>query len=513
MLSVLIIDDEPNVRKGLKIIVPWRENGFEICGEAGDSEEGLKKILSLRPNIVLIDIKMSGKLGTEVIKEAIQNGFKGKFIIISGYSNFEYAKDAIKYGVKSYILKPIDEDELLDEMLKLGKEIKEQQAWKANIEIIKEAKLRKLILGQCTDIENTYEKYSDFKLALIFSNLYGENGINMVKIEEIIKNEYEKWFESTDITMINNYAAILLKDFSYSHAEKELFQLREKLNKDVFITIGEEVYSANLVNQSYKSAEEIMKNRFLYLEKGVVSYKNIRKEYTEKNDIQNIDYEKIYNYVEVKDKEELKKIIRSIEIYMRKSKYSEKEIKIIGVKLFLELREKIINDYDLKESDLKSKEEIMTEIHSKESLKGISDYLIDNFTKISEIIGNQSSKNIVMRVVNYINKNYYRDLKLESLAELFNYNSAYLGKLFKNEVGESFNTYLDKIRIEKAKQMLIEKKFKVYKVCEKVGYKNLDYFHSKFKKYVGISPLNYKKQNYERRNDVNLGLWGDDDER
>ena len=94
----------------------------------------------------------------------------------------------------------------------------------------------------------------------------------------------------------------------------------------------------------------------------------------------------------------------------------------------------------------------------------------------------------------YINRNYYKDIKLESLAEIFNYNSAYLGKLFKSIEGESFNTYLDKIRIEKAKLLLVDDNLKVYQVCEKIGYKNIDYFHSKFKKYVGTSPLSYKKQ-------------------
>ena len=79
------------------------------------------------------------------------------------------------------------------------------------------------------------------------------------------------------------------------------------------------------------------------------------------------------------------------------------------------------------------------------------------------------------------------------LAEIFNYSSAYLGKLFKNTTGESFNTYLDKVRIQKAKELLM-KDIKVYKVAEHVGYTNVDYFFSKFKKYVGVSPSTFKKE-------------------
>ena len=120
--------------------------------------------------------------------------------------------------------------------------------------------------------------------------------------------------------------------------------------------------------------------------------------------------------------------------------------------------------------------------------------LLKGLSSISKEICTNSNNSSIKRVVKYVEKNYYKDLKLENLAEIFNYNSAYLGKIFKSYAGESFNTYLDKIRIEEGKKLLVEENLKVYEVCERIGYKNIDYFHSKFKKYVGISPLNYKKQ-------------------
>ncbi|MNN40620.1 HTH-type transcriptional regulator YesS [compost metagenome] len=99
-------------------------------------------------------------------------------------------------------------------------------------------------------------------------------------------------------------------------------------------------------------------------------------------------------------------------------------------------------------------------------------------------------------MLDMIHRNYGDNLKLETLAGVLNYNNAYLGKLFKNATGEYFNTYLDKVRIEQAKRMLQEG-MKVYQVAEKVGYTNADYFHSKFKRYVGTSPSVYRKQGEE----------------
>ena len=94
----------------------------------------------------------------------------------------------------------------------------------------------------------------------------------------------------------------------------------------------------------------------------------------------------------------------------------------------------------------------------------------------------------------YMERNYEKDLKLETFARMFNYNSNYLGKVFRKEIGDSFNNILDSIRISNAKQLLAETDLKVYQISERVGYSNIDYFYLKFKKYVGMSPKEYKRQ-------------------
>ncbi len=110
-------------------------------------------------------------------------------------------------------------------------------------------------------------------------------------------------------------------------------------------------------------------------------------------------------------------------------------------------------------------------------------------------IGNSSRDSILDDIIFYIDHNYQTNIKLETIAPLFGYNSAYLGKIFSKTVGENFNNYVDSIRIKHAKQLIIENKLKVYEISEAVGYKNVDYFHKKFKKYVGQSPAEYRKLN------------------
>lgn len=108
-------------------------------------------------------------------------------------------------------------------------------------------------------------------------------------------------------------------------------------------------------------------------------------------------------------------------------------------------------------------------------------------------IGSDDSATVIKRMYYYMEKNYDQDLKVEGFAKMFNYNSNYLGKIFRKEMGDSFNNILDTIRIVNAKRLLLETDMKVYQISEKVGYNNIDYFYLKFKKYVGISPKEFKK--------------------
>lgn len=496
MLNVLIIDDEPNVRLGLRQIVPWEENGFRVCGEGVDAEDGFAKIISLNPDIVLIDIKMPGKLGTDVIRDARKQGFKGKFIIVSGYSNFEYAKDAIKYGVKSYILKPIDEDELIEILLQLAEEIKYEKKLENDKPLLKEINLKKIIFHQDVDIEKKYFSYDSFQLALVSINSRNGDSIDYKDNELIF--ESLKNYNDIEVITIDGFIGILFEDVKKRRVKSTLKELVNRLNMEkdisIFITVGEQVDSIKLICDSYKKAKDLMGKKFLYLEEQIVF-----EEKENQNDNSMLDIKshisKIYSFVEVNDTERLNEAMMELKNYIIKRKYSEKQIKIISIEIFLELKTKLIKDYNLNEEELLKSEEIIKEIYSKISLNSTINYLLDNFIKISKRLVMESSGNGVKRIINYMEKNYYKDLKLESLANIFNYNSAYLGKLLKSTIGESFNTHLDKIRIEKAKKLLVKDKLKVYQVCEKVGYKNIDYFHSKFKKYVGTSPRNYKKEN------------------
>lgn len=137
-------------------------------------------------------------------------------------------------------------------------------------------------------------------------------------------------------------------------------------------------------------------------------------------------------------------------------------------------------------------DKIADEIFKSQNMVQVRELIISVTEDVSKAISLENPDITMKRIVDYVNKNYEKDLKLEGLAELFNYNKKYLGQLFKNCTGEYFNSYIDNLRIENAKRFL-SMGLKAPEVSQKVGFKNLDYFYSKFKKREGIGPSGYKK--------------------
>ena len=133
MLKVIVIEDERIIREGLILTIPWLALGCELVDQASNGEEGLESIKKYNPDIVICDINMPIMNGLEMIKQSIKE-FEYKAIIISGYSEFSYAKEAMKYGIQEYILKPVDHDELISAITRIVEQIKERNIYNEFIE-------------------------------------------------------------------------------------------------------------------------------------------------------------------------------------------------------------------------------------------------------------------------------------------------------------------------------------------------------------------------------------------
>ena len=513
METVLIADDEKNIREGIKYIIDWEALGFTVCGEAANGEEALKQIYELQPGLVLLDIKMPKLSGLEVVENAREHGFAGKFIILSGFSDFKFAQTAIRLGVDNYITKPIDEDELAEAVKRIGEQIKLDKESVSHNEHYKN-KAKKELLHDLVRNELDSDMFSPQELGLVapvyqvvlYENFDIEKGVNMpYQFSELLKvtNNGSQTFEHF---MDDEYNVIILKgsfaiekfERFIEHYESTPPQKGSPMDS-LFIAYGRPVNELFDVHISYSDAYTLIKRRFFCIEgQHTLGYEELPhvREVLEDFDKSRItDYcAQITDYIQTFSRRKVAEALYSIEEYLYNVDAPIRQVKLFLTDLFLQIKENINRIYSNNSFAFPQNSEIIEYISSRFYMYDIIEYISKQLDMIMNSMGSSSRESVLDDVLHYIDHNYATNIKLEVIASLFGYNSAYLGKIFNKNVGESFNSYVDKVRIDHAIELLMDNKLKVYEIAERVGYKNVDYFHKKFKKYVGVSPAEYRNK-------------------
>ena len=186
-------------------------------------------------------------------------------------------------------------------------------------------------------------------------------------------------------------------------------------------------------------------------------------------------------------------VLTSLQTKLYNAADTIESIKLFLTDLYLRIKEQMNHLYPNNNIPFTSNSEIIRIISEKFFLYEIVLFFTEQFEIIMSSIGNSTRDSVLDDILHYINHNYTKNITLENIAPLFGYNSSYLGKIFSKKVGENFNSYVDHIRIEHSKELLLNDSSKVYAIAEKVGYRSVDYFHIKFKKYVGQSPAEFRK--------------------
>lgn len=512
MLKVLIVDDEPIIRDGLKIFIDWQKYGYEVCGEAANGKDGVLKTEELEPDLVIVDIKMPVMDGLRMIEALRNKDINIKFIVLTGYSEFQYAKKALEYGVSSYILKPIDEDEFIVEINKISKEIevneKNNSLLNKCLPLLRAQTLENLF-SQKIDIDNAKKEFdwlhlpwSSYQVILIDIDKANSMKSNVkFEVKEIIEN-FIKDNQYGYVFSTNNRIGILLKDVYFCSFKRsiEILQkcIQKKLSASTFIAIGRETKKFDDIWYSYEDACNLLNTGFILSNEKIVDIKEYKGltvqdvKFNLKNLYESDIIEKLYMSIDANNRENLYCILSEIFKKIKISCNTEYNIKASLAYIYVN----IIHELSLKNSDFKSNEyineEVFKEIYKKNSIDDLHEYIKLRFSDILDCLANNRPDSTIKKVIDYVDRNYNKDIKLEILADIFGYNSAYLGKQFKKYTREYFNTYIDKLRIQHAEQLLKEG-FKIGKAAEMVGYKDNDYFTLKFKKYIGISPSEYKK--------------------
>ena len=522
MYKVIIVDDEPYIREGLTRLIPWEDYGLEVCGESDNGIAALKMIHALNPEIVITDIKMPEMDGLEMIKKSTQGlNSHCKFIILSGYEDFKYAQAAMKYDVSQYILKPIDEDELIQALLELKKTITKEKNKENEERIGEEAiardTIRKLLAGKIDD------NITEFSGRLLNAN----NGeplsfilIEIINYKDFLVNQNSDEFEISLADTYRNIVKTIGKENTMNITEEGVFRfgvlvnsqilnryngnlelLCNKLYKNISddskrktaVYAGRRVTRLLNVETSYQSCFHAMEKNFFHREPGVIYYSDIKNNtfnYHFKNEISNTRL----LYIIANNKiDELQIALEDYFAALEKQSLAPEVVRACVIEFMLEAV-KIISDNNGDADNLVTHFRINDISRlSINDLKKLQYNFCVSSAGILKKLRKNSHSDIISEVESFIRHNYKNNINLKSISEHFYINPVYLGQLFKKTTGAYFNDYLHDLRIKEAVNLLSKTKMKIYEISGEVGYSDSDYFIRKFKKTMGTSPSKYRK--------------------
>lgn len=512
MYSILVADDESHIREGIKCLFDYEKIGFAVTAEAANGTEAYTKIIAQQPDVVLLDIRMPGLSGLEVIQKVRQQGYTGKIVIISSYTDFKYAQEAIRYGVQYYLTKPIDEDELEEILRKFKVDMdKEQQAatvshhyrQKAHFSIIKD-----ILLGDCAfdqvDLSDMHFRADEYQV-VIFDLYSADRTTSLSQFTDLLhlKNQDNRFYDhialdGNEVLLLKGHHAVQKFQELLACYQSDRRPYHNKLLETFFITYGRCVNTLSEVYLSYQEACQLKKRRFFCeQDQHTIGYDDLPAfancAPVISNDLLNNYAQRLIDCIQAFNRNMMADILREMQYLLYNSSDSIESIKLFLVDLHLQVKAQIKHLYANNDVPFMTNANIIRTIEQSAYLYEIILFYAERFEIIMSAIGNSSRDSVLDDILYYIHHNYATNITLENIAPLFGYNRSYLGKIFSKKMGQNFNSYVDYVRIEQSKILLLSDDAKVYTIAERVGYKNVDYFHIKFKKLVGQSPAEYRK--------------------
>lgn len=492
MYKLYLLDDEPFILEGLKYIIDWEEYGFDVVGTSSNGEDGFNFIKNEDVDLIITDIMMPKMTGLELISNLKKINHNAKFIVLSAFQEFQYAKEAISMGAENYLTKPIDEDELIQTIEGVKKKIEKIKLEKVDTKIFKNDLILKLICNKNNDVvldrlrlEGVNLNYKNLCVVILE---FAEGG----NINNNILNHIDNLNYEYCVNLQNQILIIMDKE---SINKDTLRNLKDDFssitNEQIYISRGKYVDSIDNLNCSYQSAKDIHEYKLVYPNISWI------REYKEKSyNLENIDYIDFNHLKKLLLNKDNKESLNYIESIFSKLKKDEnltvKQIKTKSIEVFLNVYNYFNDSKIIKGLDLYL-EKVINSVNLDQIQVELNNMIKHRQSKLEET--DDSISPIILKLLRNIEENYSKDLNLKEISETYNINSIYLGQLFQKETGILFSDYLNNFRVNKAKNLLVETSLKAAEIGELVGYANKNYFYRKFKDIVGITPSEWRKIN------------------
>lgn len=536
LYTVILVDDEEEVRQAIIRKLEWEAIGFQVIGYAENGEEALELAERLRPDVVMTDIKMPFMDGLTLCRKLREILRHTKLVIFSGFDEFEYAKEAIKLEVEEYILKPINAAELKNIFerikLQLDKEVDEKRNmdklrkyYLDSLPTMREQFLVGLIEGRIAEskvdeFSKAYEislkspyyivgiahPYSLPDSDITSDNMIPHTELAVLSMKEIINENLRTVCNFKSFIYLESIVVIALLDNKEEAGEfiDIIDQIcksgRRLLGCNISAGVGQICEKLINISDSYEGAKSALDYRVLLEPNQAIYIADIEPQMV--NGILEGRYtEKILREIKLGEAKGLKKAIDDLIFYIKNSNLSLTQYHVSLMEMTTEIL-KLGRTYQLNPDDIFGLEfNSYQDIFQIDSLEVLKQWLVDSTSRIRNSIRRErtdSAKTLTEKARQYIRENYSNsELSVNVLCNHLNVSSTYFSTIFKRETGMSFVMYLTKIRMEQALHLLNTTEDKTYIISDKVGYVEPNYFSYVFKKEFGISPSKYRVNRVE----------------
>lgn len=529
MLRVFLVEDESIIRETLRDTVPWAQCGYTFVGEASDGEMALPLIRQTRPDVLITDIRMPFMDGLALSKLVLQEFPKMKIIIISGYDDFEYARQAISIGVERYLLKPITKNSLLTVLGEVRDKIEGEQARQNYLDQFHEEAqeyeqyarrsfFERVVTGQLTDRE-TYDQAEKLDLDLraqcytiaFFSILPERHGMAesyselSAQLRDSLLSRFLKYPEFILLRWNMTTYAVLIKGSgttigdSIRRCTESVQEQYETLAPDHswYVAVGRPVQQLNMLPGCFDEVARLWSYRHIFPMQHVFTSDTV---HAVTGSLANLDVTKVKPAIitGVLQSASVEEVPSFVDEYLH-SVEDALESKPFCQYLMLSFRftaTEYLQSLDISPQEFVEKLNCLDLVGQNVTIAELKRYMADILLRALELrdrASNTQYRSLLKQAVDYIDSNFAgEDLSLNKVAREVNISANYLSAVFSQEMGITFTEYVTGKRMEKAKELLRTTDKRSGEVALAVGYRDPHYFSFLFKKTQGCTPRDYR---------------------
>ncbi|WP_435171470.1 response regulator [Paenibacillus glycanilyticus] len=523
MYRVILADDEMLDLEGMELLMPWKELGMEVVYQATNAYKVLEYLRDNEADVLVTDIRMPIMSGLELVRKLKDTHLGIKVVFVSGHEEFQYARQAIQMNANGYVLKPVDQEELIRVLQEIRSQLDTEryrgaldEKYRESAPLIREQKMKKWLRGEYLPAaeedwlaEAELEKKESNYTALLAE--LDDAGLNYLKRTESDSGDEQadqamKVIESCSRLLgalfafrIDPIRMLLVIDINEESAEARGAQLlsmvREQLNGTITVAAGTPFSSLAELPAAYSEASRILEHKWLSGKNRLIRSMNIEERDSEGSRPEMM-LDELFNAMMQYDLVKIDDCLESLFAFIKRLD-RKLHVQSFAQHILSKLDTYLESVNENLESLLGIRFEQLDILYHFETVYDIQSWMRRRFFEISESLQRKKQKKnhkIMKEIEDYVNAHLDRSIELREVADRFSFSPNYLGHLFKEERGVTFSEFVIRQRLAKAHEMLQDPVRKVYEVAFSVGYKNLTHFNKLFRDAYGLSPNEFRRQ-------------------